>query len=250
MRTRFLHRVAWWSACALLGCAGIGSREAVPGADAAPALREALEEGEEALTLGELESATTAFERARVLDPRSFDARLGLARVHHAAGRSSEALVILASASGARPERLSRQAAALYCDASEQVVHTFVERARAEVALELARARRASGRCGDAEAVEVFAMAASAEHQLANAPPRQAAAAFVELARIAPERVQAFRRAGALLLSLGPEGRREALEALADGLEAHPDDRPLQWLMLEALGVPAAGSAFGGSDAE
>jgi tetratricopeptide (TPR) repeat protein len=200
------------------------------------AYQAALEEGEETLAVGETEEALTAFSDAVALRPASFDARHGRAQALLELGRSSEALAEFNWLSGHYPESFEASARRGYCRALVSAVEGWLEQGETRPAAGALGGRTAVG-CGR---VQLAPLRARTSYQNGLVAVRRgqvevALRLFAEAERLDPAVPAAERSRAELLLQQGR--REEAIDSLIDSLERHPDDRPLQRLMLRALSL-------------
>jgi tetratricopeptide (TPR) repeat protein len=198
------------------------------------AYQAALEEGEETLAVGETEEALTAFSDALALRPASFDARHGRAQALLELGRSPEALAEFNWLSGHYPETFEARARRGYCSALASAVRGWLEQGETRTAAGALGSRTAAG-CGR---VQLAPLLARTSYQSALVAVRHGRVddglqLFAEAERLDPASPSAARSRAELLLQQGRT--EEAIDSLIDSLERHPDDRPLQVLMVRAL---------------
>jgi thioredoxin-like negative regulator of GroEL len=214
-------------ACLLGSVAILGSCTAPP-----PEI-ELRQRAEEAFALGAFDEAEGWFEAALIEAPDDPVAALGLARVELARGDAEAALAIF---EGLAAEPSSGHGA--YCAA---LVLAGEQRLAAdEPARALALARKlAVGRCGSASSdLLVRALVAEADRNRAQGRSPQAMSLYVAALEVDPRSLPATAGLAEVLVALGRiDGVDGAVALLSDGLLHHPDDRGLQGLMVEALGI-------------
>ena len=193
-----------------------------------------LAEGEAALAEGAPEVAVQAFGAALVAIPHDARALHGLARGFLDLGDPEPALRVLAELEEYHPDYLSRQAGAERCRALAAAVRSRLAEADSRRALLAARALPAAS-CGQAESARLLAKSLLAEARRARDERRddEAIALFREAAGVDFLDPEAFAEVARALLATGR--RDEVLEVLSSALLAHPADRGLRDLMVEAL---------------